>query len=444
MSGVRAAVADAAGGLHGTARRPVATRLSPRRAEQDPAAWLEAALAAGREAVKQAGPEGIVAVGVGALGPAPVLVDEQLRPLAPALLFALDTRAEAERAELGVSHDHALPKLRWWSRCEPGLGARAAWALDATGFLVTRLTGVPTMDAITRADYDAPGADSPVPLPPPVDPLAVAGGLAHEAAAALGLEVGTPVAAGTYDTYVDAAGTGVTRPGDACLLLGSTLVVCVAVGEAVECPGLELSPYPGEGLLLGGWTAAGGATLAWFGRELGAPPDVSELEPGAGGLVALPYLAGERTPIRDPWARGLVLGLTLSTTRAELYRALVDAVALSARDHAERLAAAGLAPDAWRVAGGGVRDEAWLAATADALGAPLDVVAGAGEAVAPAHLALRAAGVAVSRPVERRIGPDPARRARYEELFALYCGLYAPLAEPMRRLGALEASSEPE
>ena len=271
----------------------------------------------------------------------------------------------------------------------------------------------------------------------PADPLAVAGGLTAATARELGLAAGTPVATGTYDTYVDVAGAGARSPGDGCVLLGSTLVACRVVEEAVEASGLELSPYPGDGLLLGGWTTAGGATLAWFTSQLGAVPDVAALEPGAGGLVALPYLAGERTPIRDPHARGLMLGLTLETTFAELYRSLVDGVALSARDHVERLRDAGLLPDRWLTAGGGARHEAWLQATADALGSPLDVVAGAGDAVGPAHLALRSIGVEPTRPVERRVEPDPERTGRFDELYAVYRNLHPPLAGSMRRLEEL-------
>ena len=117
------------------------------------------------------------AVAVCALGPAPLLVDASLEPLTPALLFSLDRRAESERERLGTTHDHALPKLLWWREHEPSLWRRAAWALDLTGFLVTRLTGVPVQDAITHADYAHPAEEFPLPVPEPLEPLAHAGGL---------------------------------------------------------------------------------------------------------------------------------------------------------------------------------------------------------------------------------------------------------------------------
>jgi xylulokinase len=431
LSGVRAAILSEDGRILGRARRPVASSFGPGRAEANPRALLSAVHACAREALAGVA-ERVVAIGVGALGPAPLLVDERFEPLTPALLFSLDTRAEEQRARLGVSQDHALPKLLWWRDHEPDLWTRAAWALDVTGFLVSRLTGTPTMDEITRVNYSAPGHEPPIPQP--LDPLAIAGGLR---ATELGAPTGTPVAAGTYDTYVDVAAIGVRSPGDAGLLLGSTLVVCRAVAEPVECAGLELTPYPGDGLLLGGWTAAGGSVLAWWERELGARPSVDELEPGDSGLVALPYFAGERTPVSDPHARGLVLGLTLATTRAQVYRALVDALALAALDHAARLAAVGLGSDIWLAGGGGTQNRAWLRATCDALGAPLAVAPFAGDAVGPACLALRAVGVEPRLPPAELIHPDACNHDRYQELYAVYRGLHPTLAEAMRRLGAL-------
>ncbi len=316
----------------------------------------------------------------------------------PALLFSLDGRADAERERLGTTPDHALPKLLWWREHEPSLWRRAAWALDFTGFLVAGLTGSAVQDSITRADYEHATEEPPLPLPEPVEPLAQAGSLQADAARALGLAAGTPVAAGTYDAYADIAAAGVREPGDACVLLGSTLVIGRAVGEPVECPGLELSPYLGEGLFLGGWTATAGLALDWFRREFGPVDGFESLEPGAAGVLVLPYFAGERTPLWDPQASGVVAGLSLETRRADLYRALVDGIALSARDHVERLKEIGLEPSRWRASGGGTQDETWLGATCDAVAAPLDVVAHADKAVGPAVLALRAMGTDVSLP----------------------------------------------
>ena len=395
---------------------------------------MAALVEAGREAATG---QTIDVVAVCALGPAPILVDRELEPLTPALLFSLDRRAEAERSRLGVTHDHALPKLLWWRDNQPEIIRDAAFAIDATGFLVARLTGAVVMDRITHGDY---GHEQPSPfrLPGLHDPCDVAGGLTADAAAALGLRESTPVAVGTYDTYGDLAAVGVLAPGDAGVILGSTVIIGYACSEpAPECPGLARSRYVGEGILLGGWTASGGAAIDWCERELGAA-DVTDRAPGSGGLVFLPYLAGERTPVWDPGARGVLLGITLETRREDICRAVVDGVALSTRDHAERLRDAGLAPGAWRISGGGTRNAAWLAATCDALGTPLELVAHAGEAAGAAVLALRAVGVDVALPVERELVPDAARLERFEALHEIYGGLYSSTADLAHRLGRIE------
>jgi len=451
-SGARAAVIDRAGRLLGTGRRATGTTLGPGWAEQDPEEWVAAALAAGREAVSAAGVARVTAVGVAALGPAPVLLDAASRPLGRAPLFALDTRAEPQRRRLAraaglpdgdVTHDHALPKLERLREEEPERLARATLVVDAAGYLVLALTGTPAMDAISAAEYALPGHPPPVPVPSPGDPLTVAGALAPAAASALGLEPGAPVTTGCYDTYADVAACGVRGPGDAALVLGSTGIVAVAVPSARQVAGLECVPYPGAGLLLGGWTTTAGAALRWaaglVGRDEAAlAAEAAGLAPGAGGLVALPYLAGERTPVRDPHARGLVLGLTLATTPVQVYRALIDAVALALRHHVEVLAAAGCRPERFRVGGGGVRNAAWLGATADAVGVPLDIVPHAGEAIGPCDLAWRAVGHAPADGVASTVEPIAARTARFDELFGLYGGLHAPLQAAMHALHRLD------
>ena len=331
--------------------------------------------------------------------------------------------------------DHALPHLRRCVEEQPGLRERAAWALDATGFLVSRCIGVPVMDSVTRADHVWPGAEPVAPLPEPLDPGAIAGRLDARGAELLGLDEGVPVLAGTYDSFVDLAGAGVTVPGDAGIVLGSTMIVGVARASAEPVDGLGVSGYPGEGVLLGGWTLSGGTVLDWGERTLSGEPAAlrsaaEELAPGSGGVLVLPYFSGERTPVWDLGARGAVLGLSLEVSPAQLYRGLVDALALAVLDHVARLP--GARPERWRVTGGGVHNAAWLQATADAVGAPLDVVTDAGEAVAPALLALAAVGAPVPRSIERTVMPDAARARRFAALYDSYRSLHPRLADSSR------------
>jgi xylulokinase len=447
LSGARAAVIDETGRVLG-AGTAACTHRHAGDTEHDPRAWLDEVDAATREAVRAADVDFVDAISVGALGPAPVLLDARLDPLLAAPLFSLDARAEPYRRDLTrelehvIGPDHVLPRLRAWSETEPSAIDAAAWVVDATGYVVSSLVGRPVMDRITLADYVTSDAPLPVPIPTAEEPSGIAGELSPEAAERLTLRPGAPVTVGTYDTFVDVAALPADG-GDVTLLLGSTLVMGT-VADAHHVPeGLRSSPHVGEGSFVGGWTSTAGSAIDWS-SSLAAPSeaasatrDAASIEPGAHGLVALPYLAGERAPVWDALARGVLVGVSLRTTPADVVRAILDGVALSALDLLGRLLPiVGNTPRVW-VAGGGTRNDAWLAATADALGVPLDVADLAG-GVAAARFALRAVGGPVPQLLTRRVDPDPARHRRYLELFAIYSRLYPALRDEMHALNQLE------
>ena len=381
--------------------------------------------------------------GAGGLGSSPAHAGAlvRARPQGGAAAARDGRDGPAEHAEATL--DSALPKLAWWLEHDPGASARAAWALDATGFVVGALTGVPVMDLITAVDYALPGVAPPVPLPAPLEATDVAGGLEPGWAERLGLPPALPVTVGTYDSFVDVAAAGVRRPGDGGIVLGSTTIMCRAVEAGFEPPGgLGVSAYPGDGVVAGGWTLSGGLLLDWFADRFGAGDDVvrsaAELDPG--GLLALPYLAGERTPLWDPFARGALVGLSRDSGPAEVLRALVDSLALAALDHAERLESA-LGPcAAWRATGGGTRHPLWPKATADALGAPLEIAPDAGEAIGPALLALRAVGADPERRPTAVLEPDPSRGEHYRALLPAFRELSEAVAPILRTLRNVKGS----
>jgi sugar (pentulose or hexulose) kinase len=158
-------------------------------------------------------------------------------------------------------------------------------------------------------------------------------------------------------------------------------------------------------------------------------------------VLGLPSLDGERAPVWDPAARGALIGLTTDTTLAGIYRGMFDGVVLSTADLAERLGPA--ADDVpWVATGGGVRDAAWLQATADALGRSLAVV-DLPDAGGPARLALQAIGHAAPPPERRVVRPDARATARWRELADVYRRLHDDLADRMRRLGSLAEGAAP-
>ena len=186
-----------------------------------------------------------------------------------------------------------------------------------------------------------------------------------------------------------------------------------------------------------------GLALEWARQTLGATwDDVYEeafaVPPGAGGVVFLPYLSGERTPRFDPDARGAWAGLGLDHGRGHLLRAALEGVAFALREGLEALEEAGTRVPELRLAGGGSVEESWRQLLADVLGRPLRVLPGMLAAVASARgaalLAGAASGVYRSPEDTLALAPDPDRTVRpgeasgaYEEAYARYRGLYPRL-----------------
>ncbi len=177
--------------------------------------------------------------------------------------------------------------------------------------------------------------------------------------------------------------------------------------------------------------ASGGALTAWL-RELTGGVSYDELYaeaaaagPGAGGLLALPYFAGERTPLFDPDLRGVVIGLTAAHGRGHLFRALMEAAAFAVRQNLETMAEAGGTIAALRSAGGGVSGALWPRIVSDVTGLPQDVREGPGQAgIGAALLAATAVGAATLRTtwpqVAVRVEPDPVTAPVYDELYGWF------------------------
>jgi xylulokinase len=175
-----------------------------------------------------------------------------------------------------------------------------------------------------------------------------AGTVTAAAAAATGLPAGTPVIAGTVDAWAEAVSVGAHGTGDLMLMYGTTMFLVHTVSQPLTSPSLwgTVGALPGTRNLAGGMATTGAAT-AWL-RDLFGSPDYADLltlakeaGPGANGLLMLPYFAGERTPVMDPQARGVVAGLTLSHTRGDLYRAALEATGYGVRHNIETIEAAG-------------------------------------------------------------------------------------------------------
>ena len=450
-------------------------------AEQDAeAVWWRDLVDVCRELAPRARPA-LRGVCVSGIGPCVVPCDAALRPLRPAIMYGIDSRAGAEVEELderlgadavlrrcgsALSSQALGPKLLWLSRREPGLWARTAGWYMASSFAAARLTGAYVLDhhsasqcdplydleaggwAHDWADLVAPG----VPLPELVWPADQVGTVTAAAAAETGLPEGTPVTAGTIDAWAEAFSAGVRRPGDLMLMYGSTMFFVQVAGRAPRHPLLWTTQgvEPGTPTVAAGMSTAGSLT-EWLRTLVGEPAweellaEAATVRPGSDGLLLLPYLAGERTPVYDPDARGVLAGLTLRHGRGALLRAAYEGIALGTRQIVELLAGTGAPPARAVAVGGGTHSELWLQIVSDVTGLPQEVPEQTiGASYGDALLAAIGTGLVPAETDWARIGrtirPDGAARAVYDELAALYSSLYAETAETVHRLGALPAS----
>jgi xylulokinase len=258
-----------------------------------------------------------------------------------------------------------------------------------------------------------------------------------------------PVAAGAGDQAAGALGVGVDRPGPISVVLGTSGVVFAALPSFQADPQARLHVFchavPGAWHAMGVMLSAAGS-LRWF-RDAFAPAaayddlvgEAARMEPGAGGVLFLPYLSGERTPHADPNARGAFAGLALGHGRGHLARAVLEGVAYGLRDSLELLRELGVRPEVGRASGGGARSRLWLEIVASVLGLPLELTAvEEGAAYGAALLGGVAAGVfadvheavAACVRVQERIEPNEAWRETYEAGYARYRALY-PALEPL-------------
>jgi xylulokinase len=276
----------------------------------------------------------------------------------------------------------------------------------------------------------------------------VVGTLTITAAAALGLREGIPVAGGTNDAFASYLGAGLSDAGDAYDPGGSAGGFGVYWHEQVEVAGAFVTPAPLPGLYsVGAAMAATGRALDWFrdgvvGGGVSTEALLEEAEttpPGADGVVFLPYLAGERSPIWDPTATGAFVGLTLAHGRGHLARAILEASALAIRHVAEPMLAAGVRVTAMRACGGPARSETWNQIKADVTGFPVLVPAVLETAVLGSAMLgavaigacadVRGAVRSMTR-IERRLEPRDDVRATYDRAYRVYSGLY-PALQPV-------------
>jgi xylulokinase len=444
-------------------------------AEEDPEQWWQNVGEVTRTCLEKAGIEGrdVGGVGVSGMVPTLILLDRSGKVLRPSIQQndarsfeeiqefrrQMDEEDVLQRTGSAITQQSIGPKLLWLRRHEPEAMAHSAHLMGSYEYIVCRLTESFFCERnwalesglfdLHREDWD----DSLLKLSTITRdwlgkvswPSEVVGGIKGKAALHTGLAEGTPVVTGSADHIASAFSAGVKSPGDLLVKLGGAGDILYGLDRLVVDPRLFLDYHviPGK-YLINGCMAASGSIIKWFRNELARGADYSLLDAegssiasGSDGLVLLPYFLGEKTPINDPLARGVLFGLTLSHTRGHIYRAILEGIAYGFRHHLAVLAERNLRAGKARVTNGGARSALWKQVTADVLGIPLEEVADhPGSSLGAAFVAGMGVGQfkewgEIERfiRVSNLVRPDPEAHGRYQDLFQVYRRLYDSLKE---------------
>jgi xylulokinase len=430
------------------------------------------------------GASDVKAVGASAIGPCMLPVDTDGAPLMNAVLYGVDTRAAREIEDLtaSIGGDRILshsgnaltsqavgPKILWLKRNRPDIYAKARMFLNATSFLVHRLTGRFVTDHYSASSvaplYDIEHGTWSDTLTQDITDLErlpeiawttqIAGAVTRRAAEETGLVFGTPVIVGTIDAAAEAISVGVLDAGEMMLMYGSTIFTIRVGSERIRDPRLWHAPwlFADQHASMAG-LATSGTLTHWFadqlGRDLNSEAAMAALAaeaqaspPGANGLVFLPYFSGERTPIHDPNAKGAIVGLTLAHTRADIYRAALEGIAFATNAIFDTYAEAGAPPSRIVAVGGGLRNRIWTQATSDVSGLRQDVrEISIGASYGDAFLARLALGDVSKSAIEQwnpaafTIEADPRSARLYKRRYATFRKLYPRIRDLMAELGA--------
>lgn len=433
-------------------------------------------------------PSSIKAVGCSAIGPCCLPVDENCMPLSNAILYGVDVRAGKQIDELNealgkeyilerygnpITSQSIGPKILWIKENKPDIYAKAHKFITASTFLVARLTNNFVIDHYTACyftpmynlrenDWDYENLD----MFCPPEKLArcawtdeIAGTVTKGASEQTGLAIGTPVTVGTADAAADAVGVGVFHAGDLLLMFGSSIYIIHVVPELTTDSRYWAGPFLFKDtyMVASGMSTAGTLTR-WFRDNL--TPDfletqekqginayeqlqelIKDVKPGSNGLVVLPYFSGERTPINDPYAKGMFFGLTLNHTRADMYQACLEGVAYGIAQHLKGYAEIGMKTSRIIAVGGGTKSEKWMQIVSDVTGKSILIGGVFGAAFGDALLAGYSVGnFPELNDLEKQIQfndavePNLENTLFYEKQLAVYTDLYLRTKDLMKRL----------
>lgn len=480
---VKAGVFDLSGRVLGTATTPYETyRPAPGWVEQDPMAWWRSMEVVVDQSMAQGRSPDVGAIGICSQVNTHVFVDHRATALLPAVVWQ-DQRAgliateldstigEAQRdglwgAPVHIDASSALARISWCERHRPEVFRACRWVLSPKDFCNARLTGEVASDAMSAIGLvDAGGGYlrrvlDLVPrgpeLCPPLRPMTAVLG---ESISALGpVPPGIPVVTGSMDAWGSRYGSGVVELAQGMDVSGTSEILGLLSDRSAPSPGVVTFPPLSNRWFHAGPTQAAGDALRWWSTQARTDvatllADAGRVPAGAGGLLFLPHLMGERAPLWDTMARGAMVGLSTDHGPGHLARAVLEGVAFSARHLLEALEGAAARPcEVLRASGGGSASDLWCQIKADVLGRPLERLAlPATGVLGAAIMAGVGAGLLhdldtagrVLPTVERCFDPDMAAHRRYQDLYDAYRQLQQNLVPSHLALSRFRSDDAP-
>lgn len=444
--------------------------------EQNPEEWWLAICKSIQEVLRQSGiaPEQIVGIGIdgqswsaipvdkdgNCLHNTPIWMDTRARDICTKMLEDIGFDEIFKTAGNGFEPSYTTPKMLWFKETMPEVYENTYKFLQSNSYIAMKLTGSMTQDMsqgygihffdMKTCTYHQELADKmglTMDKVPDIVPChQVIGEVTAKAAEATGLAKGTKVVAGGLDAACGTLGAGVYLAGQTQEQGGQAGGMSICVEQATAHPKLILSPHVVPGLwLLQGGTVGGGGVLRWFRQELGSDKEFDELTqmaasiaPGSEGVVFLPYMAGERSPIWNPDAKGVFYGLGFDKTRSHMVRAALEGVAYSLEHNLRTAAQTGVQVDELVAMGGASNSVVWTQIKADVTGKTIKVPTSDTATTLGAAI-LAGVGTGMYKDFEEAVKetivitriqePDMVNHKKYQQVMKLYLRLYEDLKD---------------
>jgi len=445
--------------------------LSPKPgyAEENPKIWWKNVL----KILKEFSDYGkrISAIGISGMVPTLILIDEDGDPIRNSIQQndsrtveeidyfkrILDEEEFFKKTGNTINQQLIFPKFLWLRKHEPENVRKTRWIMGSYNFINFKLTGVPNIEknwALESGMWRIQGGwddeilnlagIDPSLLPRVYDPWEIIGGLKDNVARETNLPSGIPVVGGSADHIASALGVGMNRDGDLLLKFGGAGDI-LYITEKLKLSKrlfIDYHDVPGQ-YVLNGCMASSGSIVKWFKNELSSGMDYDELTRmaekiavGSDGLVLLPYFIGEKTPIFDPKARGVLFGLTLYHTKAHLFRSILESTAFGFKHHIEILKDEGFQIKRVFMSNGGAKNELWRKIVSDAIGySAVYIKNNPGSSFGVAFIAGKSSGLFSDwREIERFTGDSEKVEfsKRNNEIYEKYYKIYRKIYENLR------------